>query len=169
MDIDVIGAVISQSTIQQPLDICAVAYVAERVYAHVIGIVGTHRDQPMTHDFRNDVRPFEKFAGFGVKEYRTWCPIDTMRPSEMIGTEQHRRTDLRFCEAVSARRGVIGDLVMQRITGIITASLPEPDGARSVHWNAAKTHHRTPFEVRYEGSSMISNRVSFFPPIALLF
>jgi hypothetical protein len=87
----------------------------------------------------------------------------------MIRTEQHGSADLGFSKAVSTRRGVIRDPAMQRITGIITASLPEPDGARSVHWNAAKTDHRTPFEVRYEGSSMISNRVSFFPPIALLF
>jgi hypothetical protein len=144
MDIDVIGEAISQSTIQQPLDIGTVAYVAERIDAHVIGIVGTHRDQPMTHNLRNDVRPLETLAGFGVKEYRAWCPIDTMRPSKMIRTEQHGRTDLGFGKAVSARRGVIRDLAMQRITGIITASLPEPDGARSVHWNAAKIGHRMP-------------------------
>ena len=151
MDIDVIGAAISQSTIQQPLDIGAVAYVAERIDAHVIGIVGTHRDQPMTNNLRNDVRPLETLAKFSVNEYRTWCPIDTMRPSEMIRTEQHGSADLGFSKAVSARHGVIRDPAMQRITGIIKASLPEPDGARSVHWNAAKTDHRTPFEVRYEG------------------
>ena len=40
MNIDVIGAVISQSTIQQPLHIGAVAYIAEVVDAHVVGIVG---------------------------------------------------------------------------------------------------------------------------------
>src|ERR1700680_4674571 len=102
----------------------------------------------MTNNLRNDARLLETLARLGVKEYRTWCPIDTMRPSEMIGTEQHRRTDLRFCEAVSARRGVIRDHAMQRITGVITASLPEPDGARSLHREAAKTDHRTPFEVR---------------------
>jgi hypothetical protein len=62
---------------------------------------------------------------------------------------------------------VIGDLAMQKITSVITTSLAETDGTRSVHWNAAKTDHRTPFEVRYEGSSMISIRVSFFPPLAL--
>jgi hypothetical protein len=98
----------------------------------------------VTNNLRNDVRPLETLAKFNVKEYRTWCPIDTMRPSEMIRTEQHGSADLGFSKAVSARRGVIRDPAMQRITGIIKASLPEPDGARSVHWNAAKTDHRTP-------------------------
>jgi hypothetical protein len=97
----------------------------------------------MMNNLRNDVRPLETLAKFSVKEYRTWCPIDTMRPFEMIGTEQDRRANLGFSKAVSARRGVIRDPAMQRITGIITASLPEPDGARSVHWNAPKTDHRT--------------------------
>jgi len=132
MDIDVIGEAISQSTIQQPLDIGTVAYVAERIDAHVVGIVGTHRDQPMTHNLRNDVRLLKTLAGLGVKENRAWCPIDAMRPSEMIRTEQHGRTDLGFGKAVSARRGVIRDLAMQRITGIITASLPEPEGTVSI-------------------------------------
>ena len=103
----------------------------------------------MTHNLRNDVRLLETLAGLGVEEYRAWSPIDTVRPSEMIGTEQHRRTDLRFYEAVSAGCGVIRDLAMQRITGIITASLPEPEGTRSVHWNAAKTDHRMAFEMEY--------------------
>jgi hypothetical protein len=152
MDIDVIGEAISQSTIQQPLDIGTVAYVAERIDAHVIGIVGTHRDQPMTYNLRNDVRPIETLAGFGVEENRARCPIHTMWPSEMVGTEQYGHADLRFCEAMSAGRWVIGDLAMQRITGVITASLPEPDGACSLHRDAAKTDHRTPFEVRYEGA-----------------
>src|SRR5436190_14686263 len=101
----------------------------------------------MPHNLGNDVRPLEPLAGLGVKENRARRPIDPMRPSEMIGAEQHRHTDLRFCEAVSARRGVIRDHAMQRITGVITASLPEPDGTRSVHWNAAKTDHCTLFEV----------------------
>ena len=92
-----------------------------------------------------------------------------MRPSEMVGTEQHRRTDLGFCEAVSARRWVIGDLPMQSITCVITASLPEPAGARSVHRDAAKTDHRAAFEMSYRGPSMIPDWVSFFPLVALLF
>ena len=125
MDIDVIGAAVSQSTIQQPLDIGAVAYVAWRVEAHVVGIVGTHRDQPMTHDLWNGVRPLETLAGLGVKEYRAWCPIDAMRPSEMIGTEQHGCADCGFCEAMSAGRWVIRDLAVQRITGVITARVRE--------------------------------------------
>jgi hypothetical protein len=103
----------------------------------------------MTHNLWNDARLLKTLAGLGVKEYRAWCPIDTVRPSEMIGTEQHGRADLGVCEAVSARRWVISDLAMQRITGVITASLPETDGARSVHWNAAKTDHRTAFEMEY--------------------
>ena len=77
MDIDVIGEAISQSTIQQPLDIGTVAYVAERIDAHVVGIVGAHRHQPVPHNLRNDVRPLEPLAGLGVKEYRAWCPKDT--------------------------------------------------------------------------------------------
>src|ERR1700730_4437493 len=96
----------------------------------------------MTNNLRNDVRPLETLAKFSVNEYRTWCPIDTLRPSEMIRTEQH---------AGSAKRGVIRDPAMQRIPGIITASLPEPDGARSVHWNAAKTDHRTPSRYHVKG------------------
>jgi hypothetical protein len=106
VDIDIIGAAISQSTIQQPLDIGAVAYVTYVVNAHVVGIVCSHRDQSMTHNLRNDVRPLETLAKFSVKEYRTWCPIDTMRPSEMIRTEQHGSADLGFSKAVSARRGM---------------------------------------------------------------
>jgi response regulator of citrate/malate metabolism len=39
VDIDIIGAAISQSTIQQPLDIGAVAYVTYVVNAHVVGII----------------------------------------------------------------------------------------------------------------------------------
>ena len=79
----------------------------------------------MKHNLRDDACPVEALARLGVEEYRTWRPIDTMWPSEMIGTEQYGRADLGFCEAVSARRWVIRDLVMQRITGVITASLPE--------------------------------------------
>jgi len=74
-----------------------------------------------------------------------------MRPAEMVGTQQHDRADLGFREAVSARRWVIRDLVMQRITGVITTSLPEPNGARSVHGDAAKTNHHTPFEISDTG------------------
>ena len=74
----------------------------------------------MTNNLRNDVRPLEALARFGVKEYRTWCPIDTMRPSEMIGTEQYGYADLGFCKAVSARRRMVGDLAIQRITGVIS-------------------------------------------------
>jgi hypothetical protein len=112
MDIDVIGATISQSTIQQPLDIGAVAYVTYVVNAHVVGIIRPHRDQPMTHNLRNDVRPLETLAGLGVKKDRTWCPIDATRPSEMIGTQQHGCADLGFCKAVSARCGVIDHPMM---------------------------------------------------------
>ena len=65
----------------------------------------------------------------------------------MVGTEQDCRADLGFREAVSARRGVIRDLVMQRITGVITASLPETDCTRSVHRYAAETDHRAAFEM----------------------
>jgi len=54
MDIDVIGAVINQSTIQQPLDIGAVAHIAEVVDTHVVGIIRTHRDQSMTYNLWND-------------------------------------------------------------------------------------------------------------------
>jgi hypothetical protein len=151
MDIDVIGAAISQSTIQQSLDFGAVANVAAIVEAHIIGVVGTHRNQPITYNLRNGIRLLETLAGLGVKEYRAWCPVDPMGPSEMIRTQQYRRANLGICKAVSAGRGVIGDLAMQRITGVITASLPETDGARSVHWNVAKTNHRTAFEMTYEG------------------
>src|SRR5271156_5138945 len=109
----------------------------------------------MTHNLGNRVRPLETLAGLGVKEYRTWRPIDALRPSEMIGTEQYERADLGFCKAVSARRGVISDLAVQRITGVIPASLPETDGGHSVHRDGAKTDHRTPFEIGFEGPSMI--------------
>jgi hypothetical protein len=125
VDIDVISAAISQSTIQQSLDICAVAYVTYLVNAHIVGIIRPHRDQPMTDNLRNDVRPLETLAGLGVKKYRARRPIDTTRPSEMIGTEQQGCADLGFCKAVSARRRMVGDLAIQRITGVITASLPE--------------------------------------------
>ena len=104
----------------------------------------------MTNNLRNAVRLLETLAGLGMKEYRTWCPIDTVRPPEMVGTEQDCRADLGFREAVSARRGVIRDLAMQRITGVITASLPETDCTRSVHGDAAETDHRAAFEMRYE-------------------
>ena len=119
----------------------------------------------MTDNLGNDVRLLETLAGLGVKEYRTWRPIDTMGPSEMIGTEQHGRADLGFCEAVSARRWVIGDLPMQSITCVITASLPEPTGARSVHRDAAETDHRTAFEMSYEGRSMIPRSGIFLPAV----
>jgi hypothetical protein len=70
----------------------------------------------------------------------------------MIRTEQHGNADLRFCKTVSARRWVIGDLAMQRITSVVTASLPKTDSARSVHRDAAKTNHRKTFEMSYRGS-----------------
>jgi hypothetical protein len=117
----------------------------------------------MPHNLGNGVRPLEPLAGLGVKEYRTWCPIDPMRPSEMIGTEQYGHADLRFREAVSAGRWVIRDLAMQRITGVITASLPETNGARSVHRDATKTDHRTPFEIRYEGAEGDPKLAVFLP------
>ena len=151
MDIDVIGAAINQSTLQQPLDIGAVAHIAEVVDTHIVGIIRTYRDQSMTYNLWNDFCLLETLAGLGVKEYRAWCPIDTVRPPEMVGTEQDCRGDLGFREAVSARRGVIRDLVMQRITGVITANLPETDCTRSVHGDAAETDHRAAFEMRYEG------------------
>jgi hypothetical protein len=66
----------------------------------------------------------------------------------MIGTEQHRHADLGVGEAVSAGRGVLGDLPVQRITGVITASVSETNGARSVHRDAAETDHRMAFEIR---------------------
>jgi hypothetical protein len=53
----------------------------------------------------------------------------------MMRTEQNGRTDLGVCEAVSARRGVLGDLPVQRITGIIATGVPETDGTRGVHWD----------------------------------
>ena len=87
MEIDVIGATIGQSTLQQPFDFGAVANVAEIVDAHIVGIVGSHRDQPIAHNLRNGVRLLETVAGLGVKEYRAWRPIDTMGSSEMVGTE----------------------------------------------------------------------------------
>src|SRR5271155_5470454 len=123
----------------------------------------------MTHNLWNRVRPLETLAGLGVNEYRAWCPVDALRPSEMIGTEQYGRADLGVCKAVSARRGVIGDLAVQRITGVITASLSETDGARSVHRDVAKTDHRTSFEIGFDGPIMIPNWTSFFPPVALSF
>jgi hypothetical protein len=148
MDIDVIGAAISQSPIQQPLDIGAVANVAERIDAHVVGIVGAHRHQPVPHNLRNDVRPLEPLAGLGVKEYRTWCPIDpAFRNDRNRATQAHRSEILR---GSVGRGGVIRDLAMQRITGVITASLPETNGARSVHRNASKTDHRSTFEMSYQ-------------------
>jgi len=70
----------------------------------------------------------------------------------MVGTEQHGRTDLGVCEAVSARRGVPNDVSVQRITGVITASVPETYGARGVHWDAAETDHCTAFEMSYGGA-----------------
>src|SRR5205823_3156668 len=113
MDIGEIGAGISQSTIEQPLDVSAVAHVAKFVDAHVIDIVSTHRDHPMTHNLRNEIGALEALARLSVKEYRAWCPVDSVRPAEMIGAEQNGRTNLRFCKAVSAGCGVIGDLAMQ--------------------------------------------------------
>jgi len=151
MDIDVIGAAINQSTLQQPLDIGAVAHIAEVVDTHIVGIIRTYRDQSMTYNLWNDFCLLETLAGLGVEENRAWCPIDAMGPPEMIGTEQHKRAGLRFCKAVSARRGVLGDLPVQSITGVITASVPEADCARSVHRDAAETDHRMAFEMRYEG------------------
>jgi hypothetical protein len=64
---------------------------------------------------------------------------------------------------------VIGDLPMQRITGVITASLPKPAGTRSVHRDAAITGHHTAFEMRDHHRSMIPDWMSFFPPVAFLF
>jgi hypothetical protein len=43
---------------------------------------------------------------------------------------------------------VLGDLPVQRITGVITASVPETDGAGSVYRDAAETNHYTAFEIR---------------------
>jgi hypothetical protein len=81
----------------------------------------------------------------------------------MIGTEQYGRADLGFCKAVSARRGMIGYFAVQRITGVITASLSEPDGASSVHRDAPKTDHRLPFEIRYGGAEYHPNFAGFLP------
>ena len=75
-----------------------------------------------------------------------------MRLSEMVGTEQHGRTDLGVCEAVSAGRWVIRDPAAQIITGVITASATETYGARGVHWDAAETDHCTAFEMSYGGA-----------------
>jgi hypothetical protein len=47
----------------------------------------------MTHDLRNKAQLLGTLAGLGVKEYWAWCPIDTMRSSEMIGIEQHGSAD----------------------------------------------------------------------------
>ena len=74
-----------------------------------------------------------------------------MRPSEMIGTEQYDRIDLGICEAVSAGRGMLGDPPVQRITGVIAASVPETNCTRRIHRDAAETNHRTTFELSYEG------------------
>src|SRR5215472_17231204 len=104
----------------------------------------------MTNNLRNAVRLLETLAGLGMKEYRAWCPIDTVRPPEMVGTEQDCRADLGFREAVSARRGVIRDLAMQRITGVITACLAEANCALSVHRDATKTVHSSTFKMRYD-------------------
>src|SRR5215472_13427932 len=86
----------------------------------------------------------------------------------MVGTEQHGRTDLGVCEAVSARRGVPNDVSVQRITGVITASVPETYGARGVHWDAAETDHCTAFEMSYGGPSMISRSGIFLPAVCFL-
>jgi len=117
----------------------------------------------MTHNLWNGVRSLETLTRLGVKEYRAWRPVDTVRPSEMIGTEQYGRADLGFCKAVSARRGVIGYLAVQRITGVITASLSEPDGASGIHRDPAKTDHRLPFEIRYGGAEYHLNFAGFLP------
>ena len=66
----------------------------------------------MTNNLWNDVRLLEMLAGLGAEENRAGCPIDTMWPSESIGTEQQGRADLRVREPVSARRGVLGDLAV---------------------------------------------------------
>ena len=76
MNIDVVGAPIYQSEIEQPLDLGALAYVAKLVDAHVVGIVGTHRDEPVAHNLRNDIRRLETLTGLGMKKDRAWRPID---------------------------------------------------------------------------------------------
>ena len=86
----------------------------------------------------------------------------------MVGTEQHGRTDLGVCEAVSARRGVLSDLPVQRITGVITASVPETDGARGVHRDAAETDHCMAFEMSCGGRSMIPRSGIFLPAVCFL-
>jgi hypothetical protein len=85
----------------------------------------------------------------------------------MIRTEQYGRADLRFCKAVSAGRGVIDGHAMQRIAGVITAGLPKAYSARRIHWDTAKTDHRTPPISSMKEGSMIAIWVSLFPPIAL--
>jgi hypothetical protein len=85
--------------------------------------------------------------------------------------DRNRATQVSGSEILQGGVGrdrVIGDLAMQRITGFITVSLSETDDARSVHRDVTKTDHRTPFEIRYEGPSMIPNWVSLFPPVAFV-
>jgi len=86
----------------------------------------------------------------------------------MVGTEQHGRTDLGVREAVSARRGVLDDPSVQRITGVIAASAPETYGARGVHRDAAETNHSTAFEMSYGGPSMILRSGIFLPAVCFL-
>jgi hypothetical protein len=152
MDIDVISTGIGQSAIEQALDLGALGYVAKIIEAHIVGIIGPNRDKPVTHNIRDEIRLIKTLAGLVVNEYRARCPIDAMRLAKMIGAEQYRCSDLGFRKTVSAGCGAIGDLAKQQIAGVITARLPEPDGARSVHWDAAKTDHWTPSDIKYGGA-----------------
>jgi len=67
MYIDVIRAPIGQCTIQQPLHVRAIAYIAQIVDAHIICIVDTHRDQPMSHNLGNYAHLLEGLQGSACK------------------------------------------------------------------------------------------------------
>lgn len=142
MDVDEIRSSVRQSTSEEPLDTSPVAYVAKFVDTHIVGIVGSNRDQSMAHDLRNHVYLCETLAGVGVKKNRARRPIDAARPAEMVGPQQHQCTNLGFGEAMTARRWMRGNLSMQWIARVIDASLPKASGLRGIHRDAAKTCHR---------------------------
>jgi len=118
---------LSQSAMQEPLDIGGIAYARRARCERIPGLV-SNRHHAAFRNGRN-------------------------RATQVSGSE--------ILQGSVGRDRVIGDLAMQEITGVITVSLQETDGARSVHRAVAKNDHRTPFEMRHEGLSMIPNWVSF--------
>ena len=96
MNIDVIRTGIGQSTIYQPINLAAVRYVPQVVEAHIVGMVGPHRDQTTADNLRDDVGLRESPARLRMNKYRAGGPIDANRPAEMIGAEQYGRADRGF-------------------------------------------------------------------------